>query len=1399
MADAGSFNADLGLNLNLSLDNAGVAKVTNTLKEIAKGKDLQRYWKDVETATDNATKAMERYSRNTSSSKLAERFLKEINALKAISGNENLSKLFPKIDLNIDGLIESAKKIAPTINSEFSISNFSSAFKTFDLLKEQGLDLTDVFRKLSEYAELVSKNIDLKRENSSYRELLGDKDIQSVQNYQNALEKLRKEAEEIFESFLKVNHISRTDFWGDEKFGEYFSSIKEGTMTATEAISTFKAEYSYLLKGDSTKNGFGLDALQEFSTKLTNILREVEDVSTKINDILSNGVITKSMQNLSMDSTLSDSQRSLFSNLLKDEETLKTITSLFQNLIEESNKTRNATLFDEEQFSRLLILFEKIESSLSSMKAVFVDVGDGEEFSPLLKMINNVQESVGKLSSSAKNIGLNMNIDVGSNKELETRFQEKASKALIAYQRLFDHIKSTTTSQSIFEEFNKFNLDNFDTTYGKAKAIANFIERARNDSKTLYNNHDVLKEDTSSTYWKQASASMAQATKVLNEMRASSNVNPLENLFGKTDLTEVISQLNRIVEKLSEISSTASEFKNTFANGFNISASVEEIEKLTSRVKELENELSKVKISSTSPVKTNISSGNGVIKELETIDAKEDEIISKTQKMYRAFNSTHGVSGKGISWFTDELETAESYIESRGKDRIAQLVTDTNKFLTIDGNGSSFNKILYEGIERTTDELAEMAKQAGYAGIAINNIYDSFSGSTDIKPSNIFAIFDENIIKKATDVTETIRVEASIKNINSLISETNEKLELEKNNQKELNALLDDYNNGRKISPEDKNYIEDGTLQKSLEDSIKASEAYERKLESLNSELSKLQSSTPIKDTFQGDAKSSAESSAPAIKEEAKAMEQVAENAEKASKGKEKFAKANKNVKASADASTGSIEKENSALDEKVWEKNLKVIQEYMDANTKLNKLNAKDKGTGKHASDIARQEKEVEKLRESALEARTVLSSMINPHDVPIEDWNKWIEAMEKFEQATKGSAESVAKLEDALRSARNAQLSSIDSTINNSQSKLDNFSKKKAQSDAYKNSLIELGVTIERLRTLRASLSNTRAFTDEEQTQIQALTKDVHEYINAIKNMPAGEKGSDALSRDKWANRIREYMDKNTRLTREFREELENLIRILRTGGDSVVLKDVIGQFEDAKFRIKEAKLEGKSFFDIFKDKAVYGFAAKLANYYLSFYDFIRYGRYAINTVVELNTQMINLSKVSEQSVSQISDDFSSYAKTAKEVGATISDTISATTNWAKNGYNIPDSQELAEVALIYKNVGDIDIESANESLISTIRGFKLEAEDAMRVIDVFNEVSNNEAISAGGIGEALKRSAASFSAANTSLEQSVALITATRLQNWLNAWKHVLRIYLIAIEVFITMHHNIEETTI
>lgn len=91
--------------------------------------------------------------------------------------------------------------------------------------------------------------------------------------------------------------------------------------------------------------------------------------------------------------------------------------------------------------------------------------------------------------------------------------------------------------------------------------------------------------------------------------------------------------------------------------------------------------------------------------------------------------------------------------------------------------------------------------------------------------------------------------------------------------------------------------------------------------------------------------------------------------------------------------------------------------------------------------------------------------------------------------------------------------------------------------------------------------------------------------------------------------------------------------------------------------------------------------------------------------------------------------------------------------------------DAAALAEAALVYKNVGDgiDDVSVATESLISTIKAFGYEASDAMSIVDMFNEVGNNFAISSSGIGEALQRSASALAEAGNTLEESIGLVTA------------------------------------
>ena len=285
-----------------------------------------------------------------------------------------------------------------------------------------------------------------------------------------------------------------------------------------------------------------------------------------------------------------------------------------------------------------------------------------------------------------------------------------------------------------------------------------------------------------------------------------------------------------------------------------------------------------------------------------------------------------------------------------------------------------------------------------------------------------------------------------------------------------------------------------------------------------------------------------------------------------------------------------------------------------------------------------------------------------------------------------------------------------------------------------------------------------------DEDIQNLDKYEKKIKDTIATVTNMSASEKGYNFVSGQKELDKIHKLLNENSKMSSEAKAKIKAYYKEIESGNPSMSLDKIHGEIMKIYNAEVEAGRAGKSFIDTLKNSGFHQFAAQMAGMF-SFYDIINGVKQVASTVIDLNTQITDLAKVSEATSSQIYGDFSSYADIAKDIGGTISDTISATADWSRNGYNLPDSKELARVALLYKNVGDgIDIDTANESLISTLRGFKMEADEAEKIIDIFNNVSNNEPIDSGGIGEALQRSAASFNAANTSLQESVALISTT-----------------------------------
>lgn len=1489
----------------------------DTLDKISNNKNLQKYWKTQQDLINATTDAYNNFQKKASKDNASE-LIKVTNALKAMSGTD-LSHILPDFDKISKGMAE-AQKVAGNIDSAFSVKGFKEAFDSFETLEAYGTDIQKLFSHFgvssdigelqqnvrlleSEVEKLTRKlsnarnaNEELRNEFENFKVGSGFADkLDELDRLKAEMQNIRDEATQTFNQFLDVNKIDRYDWFNNDRFAEYFEKLENGTLTASEAIRQFKTEYGYLLEESFKSNGnsFGLDQLQAFSSKLDSIFQQVEETSNKINDILSNGVIAKSVQNLSEDTTLPDSQRSIFGNILQDEEALKSVTALFQKLIDETNQTKNTEVFNTEQFTKLESLFTSIESSLSSIKGVLVDVGDGEELSPLLKTIANIESAIDNLSSSVKGIGLNMNIDFGSDTEMEAKAQAKISNALQTYQNLFEHIKMSSAGGSIItQKFFDFDINQFDTPMSKLQAYIKFIKDMREETKKMFGGQDILKIDTDNKYWNRASAAMGQVKKTFNEMKAASDTNPLENIFGKTDLTEVLNQLSAIVSKLDEISISANRFAEAFKDGLNVNASVEEIEKLTNRVKELEDELAKVKTPTTvaTSQESNISSGmknafpsteatasvektTQAIKEensaLEETANKAKQAVSElvksrdviSQNWYRKKGTVIGKDSKGndITRDTDEFSFIErlkngqlqtvlaTYDEETGKwaeqvinvetafeqvekaiistdNKIASLEISKEKTLaahpgydvTADDNQIAIEREKRDELQATLNLYAKEKEYVFEIEAANKRIADNQERLNNKKQSqtNLRQTVHEATRQKSIDQTNRLlnKQQIIIDGIEKSYSKAaNNDLDKAVNSQSDLTELkkkknliqflLNDLKDEDRNSSNEKEFLQVEKLiaeyKQLAKDKLKANNPSKQELggQELDvllanqvTQYNKLISQSEKYGDVTKEITDELKAQRDLIAEQDKNGIYVARS--KKADGSEITAndyydardnyKINKSIFNSYEDNikngAQSTAKQQAKSIKEEWTNAIKTVKEYESAVTKLNNLKASDKRLGTRTADIEAQQKKIDDMKSSFESAQTTLLSFFSSTDkfnsLPVSSIKEVQDAIKLIQTAANGSAESVSRLEDALRNMQ-------ETSINKLENKLSNYQKKTSEYSATINKFGDDGWTspeyLEKVQKAQEALSlyqkainelkaNPDLINKESLANVEKLGKDFEDITLAIKNMTAAQKGYTQLGAEKTMDKISQMLKENSKMSRKAKADIKAWYDQIKSGNPSASLDVILGKVEAIVRAEKDAGRGGKSMWDAIKEKAWYGAASAIGTYF-GVNDILRYGGEVVNTVKDLNTQITELAKVSEQSSKQIYSDFDSYADIAKEVRGTISDTIAATADWSKNGYSIPDAKQLAEISQLYKNVGDgINIDEANESLISTLKGFKLEADQAEHIVDVFNEVSNNEAISSAGIGDALQRSAASFNAANTSLEQSVALVTAT-----------------------------------
>lgn len=278
--------------------------------------------------------------------------------------------------------------------------------------------------------------------------------------------------------------------------------------------------------------------------------------------------------------------------------------------------------------------------------------------------------------------------------------------------------------------------------------------------------------------------------------------------------------------------------------------------------------------------------------------------------------------------------------------------------------------------------------------------------------------------------------------------------------------------------------------------------------------------------------------------------------------------------------------------------------------------------------------------------------------------------------------------------------------------------------------------------------------------------FSKQLQAQMKEVANLQANQENAFILNqkRMKTTSDFKTFLSDNPKIVRDNIQEVNRLFQAIDQVDSETDLRKVRAEVGAFKSEMKSLGLTGRTVF------------GKLVNSLKKFATWLGVGNVimmAISSVkkmyaniVDLDREMTDLKKVTSETDSTYRNFLKGAASDAKKLGAEITSIVSSTADFARLGFSMPDAQELAKSAVLYSNVGDMNIDESTEALISIMKGFNIEASRSVEVIDKLNEVGNSWSISSKGIGEGLKRSASALALAGNSLDESIALITSANV---------------------------------
>lgn len=335
----------------------------------------------------------------------------------------------------------------------------------------------------------------------------------------------------------------------------------------------------------------------------------------------------------------------------------------------------------------------------------------------------------------------------------------------------------------------------------------------------------------------------------------------------------------------------------------------------------------------------------------------------------------------------------------------------------------------------------------------------------------------------------------------------------------------------------------------------------------------------------------------------------------------------------------------------------------------------------------------------------------------------------------------------------------------------------------DDLKNMKAQVDVVINAMTNLGATVDSTGAHYQGNITAVQELCTEYNKITRQLQefNAQKQDQRNDTQMIEQTVQAYKAYRDQLDRINKLRKENAtgvdmraeqqqldalktsyKNLEQGILSNGEAVYKNT---QYNRDKNQVTRDSIQAQKELNVtLQDNSLQSLIADTITYTVSLQSLQQVIQSIISETVSLNDSMTQIRLVTQGSSDDTKALMSDYSDIAKQLGTTTSAVAESATEWLRQGNTVEETSELVKASTTLSVIGAMDASDATTALTASLNGYKMEASDAMKIVDQLTTLDLKYATSSGDIANALSRVASSASAAGVPLERMEAIITVT-----------------------------------